>query len=75
VSYNTTTGALGGVSDIVGTNADATFSGYENGAVYARETGTRTDIYISAIGRGSTFASKNNGLWGYYSDRDNWNRE
>jgi hypothetical protein len=59
----------------LGDNADAAFSGYAIGAIYARKTGNRTDIYISAIGRGTTFASKNNGLWGYYSDRGNWNRE
>jgi hypothetical protein len=68
-------GMVGAISDIVGENAEATFSGYANGAVYARSSSGRTDIYISAIGRGSTFASKNNGLWGYYSDRGNWNRE
>jgi hypothetical protein len=64
------------VSDIVGSNAGAIFNGYENGAVYARlSSGGRTDIYISTIGRGSTLGSDENGLWGYYSDRDNWNRE
>ncbi|MDR3283777.1 MAG: hypothetical protein LBS97_01195 [Treponema sp.] len=63
------------VIPVPGDNADAAIGSYRIGAIYARKSGERTDIYASTIGYGTTYNNKNNGLWGYYSTRDEWNRE
>ena len=75
-----TEGKPTGTSEIGG-NTDAAIGSYNVYALYC-EQGANT-LYASTIGRGSTFSSMYNGLWGRYDpessvdaqDKGNWNRE
>lgn len=74
----------------IGGNTDAAIGSYNVYALYC-ENGVPKDateasntLYASTIGRGSTFSSMYNGLWGLYDpdnttvdaqDKGNWNRE
>lgn len=69
-----------GTADI-GANTDAAIGSYNVYAIFC-EQGANT-LYASTIGRGSSYSSMYNGLWGLYDpnsivdaqDKGNWNRE
>jgi hypothetical protein len=69
------TSDLGTRITLEGTNVSAAIGSYHISAIYARTTGGRLAIYVGTIGRGTTYGTKNNGIWAYYSDRGTWNRE
>ena len=72
-----------GTADI-GANTDAAIGSYNVYAIFCEqgEKGENT-LYASTIGRGSSYSSMYNGLWGLYDpdsavdaqDKGNWNRE
>lgn len=77
------TGKPTGTADI-GANTDAAIGSYNVYAIFCEqgEKGENT-LYASTIGRGSSYSSMYNGLWGLYDpdsavdaqDKGNWNRE
>lgn len=75
-----TAGKPTGTSEIGG-NTDAAIGSYNVYALYCEQEANT--LYASTIGRGSTFSSMYNGLWGRYDpessvdaqDKGNWNRE
>jgi hypothetical protein len=60
-----------------GSNADAAIGSYQILSIFADETAVsgRRAIYAGAVGKDLHQGSKNNGLWGYYDARGNWNKE
>ena len=61
-----------------GANADAAIGSYQIISIFAYDgspaPGGRA-IYAGAVGKDLHQGSKNNGLWGYYETRGNWNKE
>lgn len=69
-----------GTADI-GANTDAAIGSYNVYAIFCEQE--ENTLYASTIGRGSSYSSMYNGLWGLYDpdsafdaqDKGNWNRE
>ena len=69
-----------GTADI-GANTDAAIGSYNVYAIFCEQK--ENTLYASTIGRGSSYSSMYNGLWGLYDpdsdvdaqDKGNWNRE
>jgi hypothetical protein len=72
-------GSLGSAEGLPGSNAEAAIGSYRILSIFAFAEGTKytpgTAVYAAALGKTTYQGSKNNGLWGYYSDRGNWNKE
>jgi hypothetical protein len=73
--YGTSRGAYslkGGKWEILpGENTKAAIGNYRISAIYA----SGNAVYVGTIGTGTTYGTKNNGLWAYYSSNNEWNRE
>jgi hypothetical protein len=59
-------------AQLPGSNISAAIGNYYISAIYYDTSGA---IYVGTIGSGTTYGTKNNGIWAYYPNSNEWNRE